>query len=51
MDARFLGLLLMLRKELKTRGGKLQFIAVPHSIKRIFRLNALHFLLSAETDE
>jgi N-acetylglucosaminyldiphosphoundecaprenol N-acetyl-beta-D-mannosaminyltransferase len=51
IDCRFLGLLLMLRKELKCRGGNLRFIAIPRSIKRIFRLNALGFLLSADSDE
>jgi N-acetylglucosaminyldiphosphoundecaprenol N-acetyl-beta-D-mannosaminyltransferase len=45
IDARFLGLLLMLRKELKSRGARLRFAAVPRAIKRIFRLNELGFLL------
>lgn len=46
IDARFLGLLLMLRQELKSRGAKLIFTGVPRAIKRIFRLNELEFLLS-----
>jgi N-acetylglucosaminyldiphosphoundecaprenol N-acetyl-beta-D-mannosaminyltransferase len=46
IDARFLGLLLMLRKELRNRGRRLKFIGVPSAIERIFRLNELEFLLS-----
>ncbi len=45
IDARFLGLLLMLRKELKSRGTKLRFTGVPRAIERIFRLNELGYLL------
>jgi N-acetylglucosaminyldiphosphoundecaprenol N-acetyl-beta-D-mannosaminyltransferase len=48
VDARFLGLLLMLRKELRRRGGKLTFIAAPPTIERIFRLSELRFLLSPD---
>jgi N-acetylglucosaminyldiphosphoundecaprenol N-acetyl-beta-D-mannosaminyltransferase len=48
IDARFLGLLLMLRKELRSRGKKLRFKAVPHAIERMFYLNELGFLLSAD---
>jgi N-acetylglucosaminyldiphosphoundecaprenol N-acetyl-beta-D-mannosaminyltransferase len=47
IDARFLGLLLMLRKELKTRKAKLFFTGVSRSIKRIFCLSELEFLLSS----
>jgi N-acetylglucosaminyldiphosphoundecaprenol N-acetyl-beta-D-mannosaminyltransferase len=46
IDARFLGLLLMLRKELKSRGAKLILSGVSRGIERIFRLNELEFLLS-----
>jgi N-acetylglucosaminyldiphosphoundecaprenol N-acetyl-beta-D-mannosaminyltransferase len=49
IDARFLGLLLMLRKELLSRGRKLKFTTVPRAIKRVFYLNELGFLLSADT--
>jgi N-acetylglucosaminyldiphosphoundecaprenol N-acetyl-beta-D-mannosaminyltransferase len=49
IDARFLGLLLTLRKELKSRGAKLRFAAVPPAIKRIFHLNELDFLLTVDT--
>jgi N-acetylglucosaminyldiphosphoundecaprenol N-acetyl-beta-D-mannosaminyltransferase len=48
IDARFLGLLIMLRKELRDRGAELKFTAVPQTIARIFRLNELGFLLSPE---
>jgi N-acetylglucosaminyldiphosphoundecaprenol N-acetyl-beta-D-mannosaminyltransferase len=46
IDARFFGLLLMLRKELKSRGAKLIFNGVSRGIERIFRLSELEFLLS-----
>lgn len=46
IDARFFGLLLMLRKETRTRGAKLAFTGVSSAIQRIFRLNELEFLLS-----
>ena len=48
IDARFLGLLLMLRKELKSRGKKLRFAGATPAIQRIFRLNEVGFLLSDE---
>jgi N-acetylglucosaminyldiphosphoundecaprenol N-acetyl-beta-D-mannosaminyltransferase len=48
IDARFLGLLLTLRKELKSRGAKLKFAAVPPAIARIFHLNELDFLLTVD---
>jgi N-acetylglucosaminyldiphosphoundecaprenol N-acetyl-beta-D-mannosaminyltransferase len=46
IDARFFGLLLMLRKELKSRGAKLIFTGSSRGIERRFRLNELEFLLS-----
>jgi len=45
IDARFLGLLLMLRKELRSRGSKLFFTGVSGAVERIFRLSELQFLL------
>jgi N-acetylglucosaminyldiphosphoundecaprenol N-acetyl-beta-D-mannosaminyltransferase len=45
IDARFLGLLLMLRKELRNRGARLILTGVSGPIERIFRLNELEFLL------
>jgi N-acetylglucosaminyldiphosphoundecaprenol N-acetyl-beta-D-mannosaminyltransferase len=50
IDARFLGLLLMLRKELRSRGTKLIFTGVSHAIERIFRFNELGFLLPGYKD-
>ena len=48
IDARFFGLLLMIRKQLKGRGSALQFQGVSARLQRLFRLNALEFLLTAE---
>ncbi len=48
IDARFFGLLLMLRKELKCRGRILALTGASRRIKRLFRLNELEFLLKAE---
>jgi N-acetylglucosaminyldiphosphoundecaprenol N-acetyl-beta-D-mannosaminyltransferase len=45
IDARFFGLLLMLRKELKAQGLKLEFAGISRRIERIFRLSELQFLL------
>jgi N-acetylglucosaminyldiphosphoundecaprenol N-acetyl-beta-D-mannosaminyltransferase len=49
IDARFLGLLLMLRKELKRGGAKLIFTGVSRRMERIFRFNELGFLLATDT--
>jgi N-acetylglucosaminyldiphosphoundecaprenol N-acetyl-beta-D-mannosaminyltransferase len=49
IDARFFGLLLMLRKELRSRGAKLLFTGVSPAVKRLFRLNELEFLLSTHS--
>ncbi len=46
IDARFFGLLLMLRKELKSRGASLTFTGVSRAMQRIFRCSELEFLLS-----
>jgi N-acetylglucosaminyldiphosphoundecaprenol N-acetyl-beta-D-mannosaminyltransferase len=45
IDPRFLGLLLMLRKELKKGRNKLTFTDVSASARRNFRLNGFEFLL------
>src|SRR5262249_49919971 len=45
IDARFLGLLLMLRKHLRRQGARLSFVGLSRATKRIFRLNELQFLL------
>ena len=46
IDARFFGLLLMFRKKLKGQGAQLRLVGASPSIRRMFRLNALGFLLS-----
>jgi N-acetylglucosaminyldiphosphoundecaprenol N-acetyl-beta-D-mannosaminyltransferase len=51
VDARFLGLLLMLRKNLKARADDLVLIGLSADLKRIFRLNGLDFLLGTEQYE
>jgi N-acetylglucosaminyldiphosphoundecaprenol N-acetyl-beta-D-mannosaminyltransferase len=48
IDARFFGLLLMLRKRLKGQGATLTFIGVSPALERLFRLNELGFLLGSE---
>jgi N-acetylglucosaminyldiphosphoundecaprenol N-acetyl-beta-D-mannosaminyltransferase len=45
IDARFLGLLLMLNKQLKRRGLHLSFMGISPRIARIFRLHGFGFLL------
>jgi N-acetylglucosaminyldiphosphoundecaprenol N-acetyl-beta-D-mannosaminyltransferase len=45
VDARFLGLLLMVRKDLKVRGGSLHLVGVSRRMRRTLRLNGLEFLL------
>jgi N-acetylglucosaminyldiphosphoundecaprenol N-acetyl-beta-D-mannosaminyltransferase len=45
IDARFFGLLLMVRKQLIERGGRLQFVGVSRRIERAFRMNRFGFLL------
>ncbi len=46
IDARFFGLLLMFLKKLKGQGAQLRLVWASPSIRRMFRLNALGFLLS-----
>jgi N-acetylglucosaminyldiphosphoundecaprenol N-acetyl-beta-D-mannosaminyltransferase len=46
IDARFFGMLMMLRKELTSRNAKLLFTGVTPAIKRLFRLNELGYLLT-----
>jgi hypothetical protein len=40
VDARFLGLLLMLKKKLKSTGRTLTFVGLSHELERISRLNS-----------
>src|SRR5208282_6201275 len=47
VDARFLGLLLMLRKQLKAQNAVPRFVGVSRRLERVFRLNGLGYLLSA----
>jgi len=49
MDARFIGLLLMLDKQLKKQKLHLRFTGVPPKIEKIFRLNGFGFLLRTES--
>jgi N-acetylglucosaminyldiphosphoundecaprenol N-acetyl-beta-D-mannosaminyltransferase len=51
IDARFLGLLLMLSKNLKGSGANLILIGLSSGLKKIFRLNGLQFLLSPDKGE
>ena len=47
IDARFFGLLLMLRKRLKGQGSQLTFVGASPAMKTMFRLNELGYLLSS----
>jgi N-acetylglucosaminyldiphosphoundecaprenol N-acetyl-beta-D-mannosaminyltransferase len=47
IDARFLGLLLMLHKQLREGGRELKIVGVLSRVKRMFRLNGAGFLLSS----
>jgi N-acetylglucosaminyldiphosphoundecaprenol N-acetyl-beta-D-mannosaminyltransferase len=49
IDPRFLGTFLILRKELKAQGAKLYFVGASSSIKTLFWLNELSFLLAADS--
>jgi N-acetylglucosaminyldiphosphoundecaprenol N-acetyl-beta-D-mannosaminyltransferase len=46
IDARFLGLLLMVRKTLKGRGMVLTLTGLSPGLERVFRLNGLNYLIS-----
>jgi N-acetylglucosaminyldiphosphoundecaprenol N-acetyl-beta-D-mannosaminyltransferase len=48
IDARFLGLLLMIRKKLRDDGSGPVLIGLSPELRRIFRLNGLEFLLSSD---
>ena len=51
VDARFLGLLLMLRKQLTARNSVLRFMGISRRLERMFRLNGLGYLLPAHVEE
>lgn len=48
VDARFLGLLLMLRKTVRGRGAELLLMGLSRRLKAFFRLNGLEFLLTED---
>jgi N-acetylglucosaminyldiphosphoundecaprenol N-acetyl-beta-D-mannosaminyltransferase len=48
IDPRFFGLLLMVRKQVVARGGRLQIVGASAAIRRAFRLNRFNFLLGAK---
>jgi len=50
VDARFFGLLLMLRKQLKARGSVPKLINISPQSRRLFRLQGLGYLLTAGSD-
>jgi N-acetylglucosaminyldiphosphoundecaprenol N-acetyl-beta-D-mannosaminyltransferase len=45
IDARFFGLLLMVRKHLLGKGKRLSFVGVRRGARRLFRMNCFEFLL------
>jgi len=49
IDQRFLGLLLMLRKQAKKQGGKLTFTGASARLAKLFRLNGAEFLLASSS--
>jgi N-acetylglucosaminyldiphosphoundecaprenol N-acetyl-beta-D-mannosaminyltransferase len=51
IDARFLGLLLMVRKHLKRQGTNLGFAGMSPVIRRLFRLNEVDFLLNSAIEQ
>jgi N-acetylglucosaminyldiphosphoundecaprenol N-acetyl-beta-D-mannosaminyltransferase len=46
VDARFIGILLMLRKVLKGQGAVLKFFGASKAVQRLFRLNGVQYLLA-----
>ena len=48
VDARFLGLLLVLRKRLKEAGKRLELVGVPSRLEKLFHFNGAGFLLSGD---
>jgi N-acetylglucosaminyldiphosphoundecaprenol N-acetyl-beta-D-mannosaminyltransferase len=48
LDARFLGLILMLRKLARRQGTELKFIGVSSRMQKTFRLNGAEFLLALD---
>jgi N-acetylglucosaminyldiphosphoundecaprenol N-acetyl-beta-D-mannosaminyltransferase len=50
IDARFLGLLLMVRKEAKKGRADMGFTGVPSRLQKLFKLNGVEFLLAGDSD-
>ena len=50
IDARFLGLLLMLEKNVKSTGVTVTFVGLSPGLQKIFRLNGLEFAHTTEPD-
>jgi N-acetylglucosaminyldiphosphoundecaprenol N-acetyl-beta-D-mannosaminyltransferase len=48
LDARFLGLILMLRKRARQQGAALEFVGVSSRLQTMFRLNGAGFLLALD---
>jgi N-acetylglucosaminyldiphosphoundecaprenol N-acetyl-beta-D-mannosaminyltransferase len=48
IDARFLGLLLMLKKRLNEQGGKVKFVGASARLKKMFDRNGAEILLAAQ---
>ena len=48
IDARFLGLLLMLKKKLKSTGATITFVGLSPGLQRIFHLSRLEFVHKVE---
>jgi len=46
IDQRFLGLLLMVRKQLKACGADLKLAGISRELEKAFRLNGVEYLLS-----
>jgi N-acetylglucosaminyldiphosphoundecaprenol N-acetyl-beta-D-mannosaminyltransferase len=49
IDPRFLGLLLVVRKQMTVRGGRLQIAGASSRLRRAFRLNRFEFLLNSSS--
>jgi N-acetylglucosaminyldiphosphoundecaprenol N-acetyl-beta-D-mannosaminyltransferase len=49
IDPRFLGLLLIVRKQMTAREGRLQIVGASSRLRRAFRLNCFEFLLNSSS--
>ena len=48
IDARFIGLIMMMRKCVRERGAELRIIGATRSLRRLFHLHAVSYLLATE---